>query len=510
MFTRRLFLAGAAATLAAPAILRAQSIWRRYPFSLGVAAGDPSPDGFVIWTRLAPEPLAEHGGMAMQPMPVSWEVASDDRFAAIVARGDTVARPELAHSVHVEVAGMQPDRPYWYRFRAGGERSFIGRARTLPAAGTSPTALKFGVAGCQAYDDGYYAAYGHLAREDLAFVYHYGDYIYEYRNGTTRPGWGGGVAAAVRESVGDMLYDIADYRRRYAQYKSDPDLIRAHAAHAFFHSFDDHEIANNWVQDIEGDVPAEAFRLRRAAALQAWYEHMPVRRAQMPRFGDVAMRRAVRYGDLAEIDILDTRQFRTDQPCNDGFQTRCDGMSAANASVLGAEQEAWLTQNLRRDPARWNCVAQQIMMMALDRRTRDEPAPIYNMDAWVAYEVPRRRLLNRMAGLNNVVVLTGDEHQNFAGQLHDGERPVAVEFVATSISSGGDGQDVRPGSDRILANNPQLKFINDQRGYVTCEVGRDEWRTHFMVMDRVSTPGGAISRRATATVARGAPDLAIA
>jgi len=510
MFNRRDFIAGAAATLAAPAILRAQSVWRRFPFSLGVAAGDPAPDGFVIWTRLAPEPLAEHAGMVMAPMNVAWEVASDSGFSTIVARGDVSARPETAHSVHVEVAGLQPDRPYWYRFQAGGERSIIGRARTLPAAGASPTALKFGVAGCQSWDDGYYTAHRHLAREDLAFVYHYGDYIYEYRGGTIRPGWGGGVSVAVREAVGDTLYGIADYRRRYAQYKSDPDLVRAHAAHAFFHSFDDHEIANNWVQDIvDGGASPEVFRLRRAAALQAWYEHMPVRRAQMPRFGDVAMRRSVRYGDLVEMDILDTRQFRTDQPCTDGFRTRCDGMAAANASVLGAEQEAWLVQNLRRDPARWNCVAQQIMMMALDRRTGDEPAPIYNMDAWVAYEVPRRRLLNRMAGLNNVVVLTGDEHQNFAGLLHDGERPVAVEFVATSISSGGDGQDLRPGSDRILANNPGLRFINDQRGYITCEVGRDEWRTNFMVMDRVSTPGGAISRRATATVARGTPDLSV-
>ena len=510
MLTRRHFLASAAAAFAAPAIVRAQSIWRRYPFNLGVAAGDPSPDGFVIWTRLAPEPLAEHGGMAMQPMPVNWEVASDSGFATVVARGDTMARPELAHSVHVEVAGLQPDRPYWYRFQAGGERSFHGKARTLPAAESSPAALKFGVAGCQHYDAGYYTAYRHLAREDLAFVYHYGDYIYENRGGRVRSGFGGSVLAAVRETTGEVLYDIADYRRRYAQYKSDPDLIRAHAAHAFVHSFDDHEVDNNWVREIEEDnAPPELFRLRRAAALQAWYEHMPIRRAQMPRFGDVAMHRAMRYGDLAEVDILDTRQFRSDQPCNDGFQTRCAGMSASDTSVLGAEQEAWLTQNLRRNPARWNCVAQQIMMMALDRRTGDEPAPIYNMDAWVAYETPRRRLLNRMAGLNNVVVLTGDEHQNFAGVLHDGDRPVAVEFVATSISSGGDGSDLRAGSDRILANNPQLKFINDQRGYLTCEVGRNEWRTHYMVIDRVSTPGGAISRRATAMVARGTPDLTI-
>lgn len=517
MLTRRHFIAGAATAFAAPAILRAQSVFRAFPYSLGVAAGDPSPDGFVIWTRLAPDPLAEHGGMAMEAMPVTWEVASDGGFATIAARGETLARPELGHSVHVEVSGLQPDRPYWYRFTAGGERSFNGRARTLPPVGSTPEALRFGVCGCQSWDDGYYTAYRHLAREDLAFVYHYGDYIYEYRRGATRAGRGGGMIVAARETVGQTLYDLADYRRRYALYKSDADLQRAHAAHAFFHSYDDHEVRDNWVQDIDDVSPPEVFRTRRAAALQAWYEHMPVRRALMPRFGEVAMRRSVRFGTLAEIDILDTRQFRSNQPCDDGFKPACAGVRDASATVLGAEQEAWLLRNLARREVRWNCLAQQIMMMSLDRRTRDEPEKILNLDSWAAYEVPRQRLLNRMRGLNNVVVLTGDEHQNFAGLLHDPgsgsgagrDDPVAVEFVATSISSGGDGSDLRPGSDRMLANNPQLKFINDQRGYLTCEVGADEWRTHYMVMDRVSTPGGAISRRATASTARGTPALVI-
>jgi alkaline phosphatase D len=504
MLTRRTFIAGAAAAFATPAILRAQTVFRRYPFSLGVAAGDPSSDGFVIWTRLAPEPLDPHGGMATAPMNVKWEVASDERFAGIVAQGEEIARTELAHSIHVEVAGLQPERPYWYRFSVPGERSIHGRARTLPLASASPEALRFGVCGCQSYEDGYYTAYRHLAREDLAFVFHYGDYIYEYRGGPIRRGRGGELIQAAREIEGDTLYDLADYRRRYAQYKADADLQRAHAAHAFFMTYDDHEVRDNWVQDIDDATPPDIFRTRRAMALQAWYEHQPVRRASMPRFGAVALHRSARYGDLAELDFLDTRQFRSNQPCGDGFKPVCAEVRAEAATVLGAEQEAWLTRNLARREARWNCLAQQIMMMAMDRRTReDEPAPIRNMDTWSAYEVPRQRLLNRMRGLGNIVVLTGDEHQNFAGLLHDGDNPVGVEFVATSISSGGDGSDRGDGSERILANNPQLKFINDQRGYLTCNVGRDEWRTNFMVVDRVSTPGGAPSRRATWAVARG-------
>ena len=505
MLTRRHFIAGAAASaFAAPAILRAQSSFARYPFALGVAAGDPSPDGFVIWTRLAPEPLAEHGGMVMAPMPVTWEVASDNGFRNVVAHGEEVARPELGHAVHVEVAGLQPDRPYHYRFRAGGDRSIHGHARTLPPAASSPQALRFGIAGCQAYDDGYYTAYRHMAEEDLAFAYHYGDYIYQYRGGATRRGRDGELLVAARQSVGQELFDLADYRRRYGQYKSDPDLQRAHAAHAFFHSFDDHEITDNWVgQAGDDDTPLDVFRIRRAAALQAWYEHMPVRRAQMPRFGDVAMHRSARFGNLVDFNFLDTRQYRTNQPCDDGFKPACPGVEATDAAVLGPEQEAWLARNLARRDTRWNCVAQQVMMMSLDRRIHDEPAPVLNMDSWAAYAVPRRRLLARMRGFDNVVVLTGDEHQNFAGLLHDRDTPVAVEFVATSISSGGDGSNVRPGSDRILAENPQLKFINDQRGYLTCDVSPDEWRTNFMVVDRVSTPGGALSKRATLAVARG-------
>lgn len=510
MLTRRLFIAGAAGTaLAAPAILRAQSMFREYPFSLGIASGEPWPDGFVIWTRIAPEPMELHGGMGMAPLPVQWEVGADDKFATVVARGEEIARPELAHSVHVEVTGLQPGRPYWYRFTAGGERSFTGRARTLPLATAAPDRLRFGVAGCQNYEDGFYGAYRHLSREaDLDFVYHYGDYIYEYRGSPTQTGYfSGQLQVPVREHVGQMCYDLTDYRLRYAQYKTDTDLQRAHAAHSFVMSYDDHEVANNWVQDLAADgTPTEIFALRRAAAFQAWYEHLPVRKSMLPRHGAVAAYRALRFGSLAEIDILDTRSYRSNQPCDDGFKPHCADVDDQRAQVLGAEEEAWLSRNLSRNQARWNCLAQQIMMMALDRRRQpEEPDTIYNMDSWAGYDVPRKRLLSRMRGLDNVIVLTGDEHQNFAGELNDGNRVVASEFVATSISSGGDGSDRRFGSDTMLANNPQLKFINDQRGYLTCDVTRDAWQTNFMVVDKVTTRDSQLSKRATAEITHGQP-----
>ncbi len=511
MLSRRLFIAAAPLTLiGAPGLLRAQSVFRTFPFALGIASGDPSPDGFVIWTRLAPDPLELHGGMAMTPMPVKWEVASDDRFATIVAGGEVIARPEMAHSVHVEVAGLQPNRPYWYRFTAGGERSFSGRARTLPMAGAAMDKLKFGVVGCQNYEDGYFGAYNHLAREELDFVFHYGDYIYEYRGSPTRANYfGGGLQVPVRQHAGQALYDIADYRQRYAQYKTDTDLQRAHAAHSFFPTFDDHEVENNWVAGISGGddpAPAEAFELRRAAALQAWYEHMPVRKANIPRFGSGQFHRTARFGNLAEIQLLDTRSYRSDQACDDGFKPLCEGVNDRTAQVLGAEQEAWLAKNLSRSQARWNCLGQQIMMMSLDRRrAANEDTRIANMDSWAAYEMPRQRMLGRMAGLGNVIVLTGDEHQNFVGDLVHKDKVVGTEIVATSISSGGDGADLRYGSEQMMKNNPELKFLNDQRGYVVCEVTPDAWLSHFQVVDKVSVRANTMKRRATAEIAHAVP-----
>lgn len=513
MISRRQILASAAAlpAIGAPAIVRAQNWFRAYPFSMGITSGDPAPDGFVIWTKLAPDPMDPHGGMPIAPIPVSWAVATDTGFKSIVASGTATAWPELGHSVHVEVTGLQPDRTYWYRFECGGRRSIRGRARTMPAPGAKLDSLRFGVAGCQNYEDGLYTAFAGLAREDLAFVFHYGDFIYEAESYAGKPGFTGLPSPKVRRHIGQDLLDIADYRLRYAQYLSDYDLQSARSWQTWFPTFDDHEVQNDWVSDIsqEKGTPAEMFRIRKAAAMQAWYEYMPVRAALRPRPEMPPVYRAARYGDLLNIDFLDTRSFRTDQPCGGGFAALCPETGRADAQMLGAEQEKWLAANLARPGNRWNCLAQQVMMMALDRRTGDEPQKIFNSDSWAGYDAPRERLLARLKGLNNVVVLTGDEHQNFAGLLYDGDQPVAVEFVATSISSGGNGSDLRPGSDRIMAANPQIRFINDQRGYHICEVGRESWTNHVMVVDQVGLPGGTVSKRASLIVPHGEANLTV-
>jgi len=511
MFTRRHVLSAAGLSLAAPAILRAQSWFADYPFALGVASGDPASDGFVIWTRLAPDPMGRDTSVPPYALPVQWEVADSERFSTIVARGEALARPELGHSIHVEVAGLQPDRPYWYRFTLGKDRSMRGRARTLPAPGARPQSLRFGVCGCQNYEDGYYTAYRHLAMErDLAFVFHYGDFIYEYRkdNQFDRHNL---PAPIVRRHAQREIYSLDDYRRQYGQYLLDMDLQAARSAHSFLSTFDDHEVHNNWVGDIDQDpVPPEVFALRKAVAMQVWYEHMPVRAALLPRGGAIALNRRIRVGDLAAINLLDTRDYRTDQPCGDGFKPVCPGVADPKAAVLGAAQEAWLDASFARKDATWTCLAQQIMMMPLDRRRYDdETEKILNIDSWAGYDAPRNRLMSRLARVDNAVVLTGDEHQNFAGLLYDKDKPVATECVLTSISSGGDGQDLRDGSDRLLANNPQLKFVNDQRGYGVCEVTQEAWKTHFMVVDKVSERGAPVKRRTTMTMPRGEVSLSL-
>lgn len=507
--SRRALLGGlAAAPFIIPSLAFGQLPFADYPFGLGVASGDPAPDGFVIWTRLAPQPLEPHGGMPMAPVTVGWEIATDDNFAAIVAHGEATAWPELGHSVHVEVAGLQPGRPYWYRFRAGDEVSLVALARTLPAAGAPVDKVRFATVGCQNYEAGYYTAFRHLSAEaDLDFVYHFGDYIYENSanlllDGLRRP------IDPVRRHAMREPFSLDDYRRYYALYRSDKDLQAAHQAATWIATYDDHEISNNWVGDTDRlGTPPEIFLFRRAAAMQAYYEHMPLRAAARPRGAVMDIARRFRWGGLLQAHMLDTRLHRSDQACGDGFKPACPEIAAPDRTVLGPLQERWLADGLREGSPRWNLVAQQVMMMKLDRR-RDgdsDAQPIYNLDSWAGYDAARDRALELFARQppGSVVVLTGDEHQNYAGELRRAGRTVATEFVGTSISSGGDGQDFRTGNRRIHASNPELKFTNDQRGYMLCEVTSETWTTSFRVVDKVSVRDAPVTTRAAWVVEAG-------
>ena len=509
----------AAAFATAPLFARealAQPQYRIYPFQLGVAAGDPTSDGFVIWTRLAPEPLEIGYGMPSQATEVAWEVGADSRFEKIVRKGVAIARPELGHSVHVEVDGLEPARPYWYRFTAGSERSLAGRAKTAPLATARLDRVRFGVAGCQHYEQGLFTAFRKLASEqELDFVYHYGDYIYEYRGSRI---WNGpyGPVENVREHAGGEVYSLDDYRRRYAQYKMDADLQAAHASAAWFVTWDDHETDNNWVSAIDQDgTPPHIFNLRRQAAAQAYYENMPLRARSFPIGPALQLYRRAAYGQLVEMNFLDTRQYRSDQPCDDKWGVTCDTVGRTNAEVLGDAQERWLLEGLAASKARWKALAQQIMVMDLDR----DPGPgrAVNLDSWAGYDTPRDRLLRyiRNRRIANTIVLTGDEHQHFAGELHlDGSdpeaRPIAPEFVATSISSGGNGMDQRPDMVEIQRANPQLKFNNYQRGYILCDVTPQRWQTEFKVLDSVTERNSTLSTRAALAVEAGDPRISAA
>lgn len=519
-FSRRRMLQGAAALGLAPMLgweALAQPIFRIYPFQLGVAAGDPAPDGFVIWTRLAPEPLEIGYGMPTAPVEVQWEVASDDRFATIVQKGAAVARPELGHSVHVEVAGLQPGTPYWYRFVAGRERSLVGRARTAPAFGANLARVRFASVGCQHYEQGYFTAHRKLAAEsDLDFIFCYGDYIYEGRGERVWNGTAGPIEN-IRQHTDGEIYSLDDYRRRYAQYKMDTDLQASHAAAAWFSVWDDHEIDNNWVSAIDQDgTSPDVFKLRQQVAMQAYYENMPLRARSFPVGNAMQLYRRAAYGDLLDINFLDTRQFRTDQPCGDKWGVNCPEIDRQGADVLGQAQERWLFDNLAGSRARWKALAQQIMVMDLDRI----PAPdvtARNLDSWAGYGRPRERLLRHIRDrrVENAIVLTGDEHQHFAGELHldgrdPGPRPIATEFVATSISSGGNGQDQRGDMVAIQADNPQLKFNNSQRGYLLNEVTPERWQAEFKVLDKITERDATLSTRATLAVAAGDPRVVTA
>ncbi len=497
------------ALLPASRILAAP-VFQSYPFQLGVASGEPEPDGFVIWTRLAPEPFEIGHGMPAATVEVEWQVASDRRMTQTVASGTAYARPELGHSVHVEVAGLEPNRPYWYRFTAGRERSVIGRSKTTPAIGQPLDRLRFAVAGCQNYEEGYYTAHRYLAAEEPDFVFCYGDYIYEYRgNRIWNHSWG--PMETVRQHFGDEIYTIEDYRRRYAQYKMDSDLQAAHAAAPWFVTWDDHEIDNNWVDSADQDGTAsQLFALRQQMAMQAYYENMPLRPSALPIGTAMQLYRQARFGNLVDFNLLDTRQYRSDQPCNDRWGVVCDDVWDKDSTVLGDQQERWLYEKLGNSQSHWQVLAQQVMMMDLDRNPG--PDQTENLDSWAGYRTPRGRMLGQIEelGRKSVVVLTGDEHQNYAGELHQngqqpGAAPIATEFVATSISSRGDGEDQRRDTSAIQEVNECLKWHNANRGYLICDVNAETWTSEFKIVDKVSTRGGQLSTRQRMVVEAGRP-----
>ncbi|MFF8789116.1 alkaline phosphatase D family protein [Streptomyces sp. NPDC015125] len=482
------------------------------PFTLGVASGDPQPGSVVLWTRLAPRPYEVGNGMPDARVTVRWEVAYDERFKRLAGQGRADAHPEFNHSVHIEPTGLAPDRVYYYRFRAGSWISPVGRTRTAPARSARLSELKLAAVSCQAYHDGYFTAYKHLAEEDLDVVFHLGDYLYEYPVSAA-----GGVRNYTDRKLPALFnhetVTLDDYRLRYALYKSDPDLQAAHAAHPFIVTWDDHEVENNYASDIsEDNLPPAEFLVRRAAAYRAYWENQPLRRPQRPQGSHAQLYRRVQYGQLAQFDILDTRQYRSDQAYGDGWHAPGPESLDPERTLTGAAQERWLIDGWRQSSARWNVLPQQVTFS--ERRNATGAGYQLSMDAWDGYAASRDRVLSgaESAGVDNLVVLTGDVHVHYAFDIKKdfkdpGSRTAGVEFVTSSIASGKDGADKPANWATYLAANPHLKFYNGRRGYVTVTLGQDTARGDYRTVPAVTTPGAPVHTAASFVSEAGDPGL---
>jgi len=428
-------------------------------------------------------------------VPVRWHIASDEAMKTIVRQGTASASAALGHSVHVEVTGLQPARTYWYQFESGGVLSPVGRTRTAPALDASPEKLRFAFASCQNWTNGYYAAYRHMAREDLDFVLHLGDYIYEGKIGNSNA-----RAFDVPAPVRDEPLTLEQYRLRYALYKLDPDLQAAHRAFPFVVTWDDHEVENNYAAHIDQDNSDPAvFLRRRAAAYQAYYEHLPLRRAALPKGPDMMLYRRFTFGNLAQFNVLDTRQYRSNQVKENSAPQHSAASLKPSHSLLGPTQGAWLLEGLNRSPSRWNVLAQQIIMAQFIRTAGGKQA--FNMDAWDGYPAERQRLIDYLAARKprNPIVLAGDSHTNLVSDLkadfEKAESPiVGSEFAGTAISSGGMTIEAQQSRQQDVARQPHLKWFEAmKRGYVSCTLDARQWRSDFLQVADVKKQDSAVA-----------------
>lgn len=469
-----------------------QPEWRDDPFTLGVASGAPRPDGFVLWTRLATDPVqtASTGGDDRE---IGYEIAEEPAFRRIVQRGIARAESAFAHSVHLEVRGLQPRRPYWYRFSLGPWRSAAGRAVTAPIARSAVSALRFGHCSCANYEQGYFAAYRHLAEEEPDLVLFLGDYIYESLDRSP--------AAVRHHSDGRPATDLALYRNRYAQYRRDPDLQRLHAATGCLVTWDDHEVQNDyagaWSEDL---IPPAEFLKRRAAAYQAFYEHMPLPAASRPNGGAMRIYNSIDWGDLLRIYVLDGRQYRSREACygpgKGGGHVEtprsCPELMDPARSLLGQEQERWLHDALAASPARWNVLAQGVLMARMQGARPDGGRGAWT-EAWDGYPEARRRLLTHLqeSRIANPVVIGGDNHAFWANDLKpdfdDEKAPaVATELIGSSITSHGPDYDA---TMKIVRQNPHVRFFESRRrGYAIADLTPERMETRLQIVTDATDP----------------------
>lgn len=508
---------GAATLAAGPA----QAAAPRAAFSHGVASGDPLPTAVVLWTRVTPTPEATPGSGKGARVTVEWEVAKDETFRDVVARGRTKTGTERDHTVKVDATGLTPGTHYAYRFRSGGVTSPVGRTRTAPEPSSTPDRLRIGVVSCANWEAGYFAAYRHLAqRTDLDVVLHMGDYIYEYRTGEYSAR---GEVVRVTEPQHEIV-TLADYRVRHGQYRTDPDLQRLHAVAPWVTTWDDHEIANDaWDGGAENHDPAAegSWRSRAAAARRAYDEWMPIRLSGTSALGDgTTIYRRLQFGTLADLRMLDLRSYRSEQASHAALGAVGD----QDRTMAGAQQMDWLKSSLSSSAATWKLVGNPVMISPVTFAAVDaevgqamhemggvippEGIP-YNVDQWDGYTAERRELIDHLGdhAIDNTVFLTGDIHSAWACEVPKNvgtyplSRSVAVEFVGSSVTS--DNLDdilrVTPrsmsvGVEGIIRTaNPHVRHLDfDRHGWsvltLTPSVAQMDW---YILADRTDPDSDA-------------------
>ncbi len=484
-------------------------------FAHGVASGDPLSDAVVLWTRVSPS--------SPEPADVRWRVAAAPNLTGVVAEGEVEAVAEHDFTVHVDVSGLEPSTTYYYGFESAGAASPVGRTRTAPRGRTER--IRLGVVCCACWPHGFFNAYRHLAERDVDLVLHLGDYIYEH---------GGGWRAVGRvHEPRHRLRTLADYRARHAQYRTDPDLQRLHERHPVVAVWDDHDVAGNaWRDGAADHDPREDgdWHQRRAAAMQAYREWLPVR---PPDAGGIdRIYRSFRLGDLAHLTVLDTRLVGRDRPALDG-ELPAPTIEERQRSLLGPQQWGWLREELASSSSRWDLLASQVMMAPL--RVLDVPKGLrwlapglvaggagVNGGQWDGYPHERAELFDLLQkeGVADVVVLSGDLHSSWAGELtldpKGRRRAVGVEFVAPSITSRSFAEEVAPplpgrraALRRLVASqNPHFGFFDlEGHGYLVVDVTLDRVRGEFWHVDTVGERVDGERCVAVAFVEHGKPRL---
>jgi len=446
-------------------------------FRHGVASADPLPDGVLLWTRCTT--------VASRPVQVDWWIGITADPAAAVARGTTEASAEGDFTVHVDVGGLEPATTYRYGFVADGVASPVGRTRPAPAPG-APTGggLRLGLASCANWPCGYFNAYANLAARDLDLVVHVGDYIYENDSSGSR------LRSPRAHRPPGVLVTLDDYRARYAQYRTDPDLQALHARHPVVAVWDDHELAGGaWRDGATAHFPRHhgPWAARRDAAVRAYREWIPGRASALPR----SVCRTVRLGPLGDLVLLDTRLIGRDRPLNDG-RGPAVRVARRDRALLGEAQWEWLDQEVTASTARWLLVCNQVMLAPLPLLRVGSGLGV-NASQWDGYPAERDRLyrlLQRRGRTSNVAVLTGDLHSSWASDL-----PVGAEFVSPSVTTDCFADSVLPPvpgasslARRILRwQNRHVRLADlEHHGYVVVDVTAEAVQADWWHLDTIA------------------------